>query len=98
MSARNLFSAATQFGTGKAILGLISIYNSIFSQVDAQYLLSKGSGGGETRTADQLHADLIPDPTLYCTSFKKRRFYCFSRREPNELKEPRFAIIYMFID
>jgi len=25
-----------------------------------------------------------PDPTLFCTGFKKNRFYCFSRREPAE--------------
>eukprot|EP00595_Chromulina_sp_UTEXLB2642_P002870 CAMPEP_0196763934 /NCGR_PEP_ID=MMETSP1095-20130614/5042_1 /TAXON_ID=96789 ORGANISM="Chromulina nebulosa, Strain UTEXLB2642" /NCGR_SAMPLE_ID=MMETSP1095 /ASSEMBLY_ACC=CAM_ASM_000446 /LENGTH=218 /DNA_ID=CAMNT_0042118221 /DNA_START=248 /DNA_END=901 /DNA_ORIENTATION=- len=42
-----------------------------------------------SRTADQIHEELITDPTLFCTSFKKRRFYCFSNREPDESKEPR---------
>ena len=29
------------------------------------------------------------DPTIFCVSFKKRRFYCFSIREPDESKESR---------
>jgi peptidylprolyl isomerase domain and WD repeat-containing protein 1 len=24
------------------------------------------------------------DPTVYCTSYKKNRFYCFSKREPED--------------
>jgi len=27
------------------------------------------------------------DPTLFCTSFKKNKFYIFSRREPEESEE-----------
>jgi len=31
----------------------------------------------------------LADPTIYTTSFKRRRFYCFSSREANEGVEPR---------
>jgi hypothetical protein len=35
------------------------------------------------KTTDQLLADANkPDPTIFVSSFKKRRFYCFSIREP----------------
>lgn len=27
-----------------------------------------------------------PDPTLFCTAFKKNRFYMFTRREPDDMK------------
>lgn len=27
------------------------------------------------------------DPTIYCTSFKKNKFYIFSRREPEDSEE-----------
>ena len=27
------------------------------------------------------------DPTLFCTAYKKNRFYCFSRRSPDELDD-----------
>jgi peptidylprolyl isomerase domain and WD repeat-containing protein 1 len=30
---------------------------------------------------------LTLDPCLFCTAFKKNRFYVFSRREPIETKE-----------
>lgn len=29
-----------------------------------------------------------PDPTLFCTAFKKNRFYLFTRREPTDSKNP----------
>lgn len=29
-----------------------------------------------------------PDPTLFCTAYKKNRFFLFSRREPDETKGP----------
>lgn len=31
----------------------------------------------------------LADPTVFTTSFKRRRFYCFSNREANESVEPR---------
>jgi peptidylprolyl isomerase domain and WD repeat-containing protein 1 len=59
-------------------------------KVDTQFLLAKaGAEGAQQKTADQLHKAPVPDPTVYCTSFKKRRFYCFSTRAPDESKESR---------
>lgn len=29
---------------------------------------------------------VVPDPTLFCTAFKKNRFYVFTRREPDDSK------------
>ncbi len=40
-------------------------------------------------TEDILAEANQPDPTIYITSFKKRRFYCFSLRQPNESTESR---------
>ena len=34
----------------------------------------------------------IPDPSLFCTSFNKRRFYIFTRNEPDTSEEPRDVI------
>ena len=31
----------------------------------------------------------VPDPTVFCSSFNKRRFYCLSRRAPDETDVPR---------
>lgn len=31
-------------------------------------------------------ASITPDPTLFCTAFKKNRFYMFSRRGPDDIK------------
>lgn len=28
------------------------------------------------------------DPTLFCTAYKKNRFYMFSRRSPDDVKSP----------
>lgn len=28
------------------------------------------------------------DPTLFCTAYKKNRFYMFSRRSPDDIKSP----------
>ncbi|PNF33090.1 hypothetical protein B7P43_G15844 [Cryptotermes secundus] len=36
----------------------------------------------ENPTLDSIHSD----PTLFCTAFKKNRFYMFSRREPEDTK------------
>ena len=34
--------------------------------------------------ADAAADDATADPTFVCTAFKKKRFYLFSRREPDE--------------
>jgi len=52
-------------------------------KVDMQFLLSQGKGNSKT-TMDEMHSGAIPDPTLFACSFKKRRFYCLSRREPED--------------
>lgn len=38
------------------------------------------SGGGGGASSQKKEAD----PTLYCTAFKKSRFYIFSKREPQD--------------
>lgn len=58
-------------------------------KVDMQYLLSVKGGKAQTKTVDEANDALKSDPTLYCTSLKRRRFYCFSRREPDESAETR---------
>lgn len=67
----------------------VALYQGI-PKVDNQFLLSKaGAQAGVAKTVDQLSTELLPDPTIYATSFKRRRFYCFSTRNPDESKEPR---------
>ena len=34
----------------------------------------------------------VPDPSLFCTSLNKRRFYIFTRNEPDTSEEPRDVI------
>jgi peptidylprolyl isomerase domain and WD repeat-containing protein 1 len=65
----------------------LALYQGI-PKVDKQYLLSKG-GESSSNTVEELQVRPIADPTIYATSFKRRRFYCFSRREPDESKDPR---------
>ncbi|KAJ1439100.1 hypothetical protein B484DRAFT_415909 [Ochromonadaceae sp. CCMP2298] len=61
----------------------VAVYQGV-PKVDQQFLLSRaGAEGALAKTVEQM-AEILPDPTVYCTSFKKRRFYCFSRREPDE--------------
>lgn len=60
-------------------------------KIDTQFLLSRA--GGEAlvaKTVEEMgNSAIAPDPTVYCTSFKKRRFYSFSKREPDEATEGR---------
>jgi peptidylprolyl isomerase domain and WD repeat-containing protein 1 len=49
-------------------------------KVDTQFLLAKAGSEAVVKTAEQLQKKPEPDATVYATSFKKRRFYCFSRR------------------
>lgn len=58
-------------------------------KVDMQYLLSLKNSTAQTKTVDETEKANVPDPTVYCCSIKKRRFYCFSRREPDESEHPR---------
>jgi len=48
-----------------------------------QYLLAQGIKGSTNQQSSEVH----PDPTIYCTSFNKHRFYCLSRREPNSIED-----------
>jgi len=41
--------------------------------------LNKGKAAS---SVEEMRAQLIPDPTIVCTAFKKRRLYLFSRRMP----------------
>ena len=52
---------------------------------------SGGRGGGSLmgQTVDEMNKAPQSDPTIFCTAFKRRRFYCFSRREPDEEAEAR---------
>jgi peptidylprolyl isomerase domain and WD repeat-containing protein 1 len=61
----------------------VALYQGI-PKVDVQYLLSQKGAKASTTTVDDSAKAQIPDPTMFCTSLKKRRFYCFSRREPDE--------------
>jgi peptidylprolyl isomerase domain and WD repeat-containing protein 1 len=82
----------------------IALYQGI-PLIDQQFLLSRQSltaaaaenpqnarAGLEVKhkTTDELLLESNQhDPTIFVTSFKKRRFYCFSSREPNEDEEMR---------
>ncbi len=74
----------------------VALYQGI-PKVDAQFLLFKASeknsvsdSGDRQEAIDQVRSTAgIPDPTIYTSSYKKRRFYCFSRREPNDSKDDR---------
>jgi peptidylprolyl isomerase domain and WD repeat-containing protein 1 len=50
-------------------------------KVDVQYLLSQG------HKTDQMHIEPTADPPIYASSFRKKRFYCFSTREPSSIEE-----------
>lgn len=40
---------------------------------------------GDVRTTEEMQSKANEtDPTIFCTSFKRRRFYCFSKRGPDE--------------
>lgn len=59
-----------------------------------QISLFQGSGKKKKATmdADMVAADnpilhtVMVDPTLFCTAFKKNRFYMFTKREPEDIK------------
>jgi peptidylprolyl isomerase domain and WD repeat-containing protein 1 len=68
----------------------VALYQGV-PMVDTQFLLNKAGGDAlVVKTVAEMESNaIVPDPTVYCTSFKKRRFYCFSRREPDEATEGR---------
>jgi peptidylprolyl isomerase domain and WD repeat-containing protein 1 len=66
----------------------VALYQGI-PVVDTQLLLSRAGADAGAKTADQLHSKAEQDPTVFCTSFKKRRFFCISNREPDETTETR---------
>jgi peptidylprolyl isomerase domain and WD repeat-containing protein 1 len=78
----------------------LALYTGV-PAVDQQFLLARnqpssaaaaaGAGASQQqRTSEEILADLnLPDPTLFATSFKRRRFYCLSTREPDESEENR---------
>lgn len=65
--------------------------------VDQQLLLSRQESASNSnvsssiqKTSEEILEETNkPDPTIFCTSFKRRRFYCFSNREPDESTELR---------
>lgn len=87
----------TQFLLSRA--GAVATATSATSQVNTSNLLSGGgssegasssSGISMTKTTQQnADASSMQDPMFVCTSFNKRRFYCFSTRNPDESVEPR---------
>jgi peptidylprolyl isomerase domain and WD repeat-containing protein 1 len=65
----------------------VALYQGV-PKVDAQLLLARAGDTGMTKTAEEMSVPK-PDPTVFATSFKKRRFYCFSNRLANEAMESR---------
>lgn len=61
-------------------------------KVDTQMLLARAAskkGGSKSKTTEEILSSQVPDPTIYCSSFNRRRFYCLSRRLPDESEESR---------
>lgn len=56
----------------------VALYQSIPNKSKAS--ITAEMKASENPTLDAAH----PDPTLFCTAFKKNRFYIFSKREPEE--------------
>lgn len=53
-------------------------------KVDTQFLLGRNPGESGATTADKMHGAPEADPTVYATSLRRRRFFCLSRRDPEE--------------
>lgn len=60
-------------------------------KVDTQFLLNRaGAEGKVSSTVEEMQSEsLLCDPTIFCSSFKRRRFYCFSSRSPDESTQSR---------
>jgi peptidylprolyl isomerase domain and WD repeat-containing protein 1 len=75
-----------QAETGLRFLAL-ALYQGV-PKVDAQYLLAKKKAEAGDKaatqsgaaTVDEMKDGAAKDPTLFCTAFGKKRFYCFSSR------------------
>jgi peptidylprolyl isomerase domain and WD repeat-containing protein 1 len=66
----------------------VALYQGV-PKIDSQFMLSRADGEAQaSKTVDQT-AKPLPDPTIFCSAFKRRRFYCFSRRDPDESTEAR---------
>jgi peptidylprolyl isomerase domain and WD repeat-containing protein 1 len=49
-----------------------------------------GAEGKASSTVEEMNTESVKcDPTIFCSSFKRRRFYCFSSREPDESTQSR---------
>ena len=69
--------------SGERFLSL-ALYQGI-PKVDKQYLLSKVDKQMDANVSRRNESEGVEyDPTIYCSSFRRRRFYCFSRRSPDE--------------
>ena len=66
----------------------LALYQGI-PKVDNQWLLSKG-GAEAIQSIDELGQQTVKaDNTIYATSFKSHRFFCFSDRKPAEISSSR---------
>ena len=76
---------------GERFLAL-ALYQGI-PKVDTQFLLSRAGADGKavaSSTVEEMTSEgMKNDPTIFCTSFKRRRFYAFSKRAPDESIESR---------
>jgi len=54
--------------------------------VETQFLLSRAPAESVAKTVEEMNNSAVNalDPTVFCTAFRKRRFYCFSKREPSD--------------
>jgi len=68
----------------------VALYQGI-PKVDMQFMLSRaGAEGKVSKTVEEMNTEgTANDPTIFCASFKRRRFYCFSKRAPDESVESR---------
>lgn len=72
---------AKVLGKGENLRALcIALYQSIPNKSKATSALSEAS---ENPALDNIQ----PDPTLFCTAYKKNRFFIFSQRDPEEATE-----------
>eukprot|EP00981_Chlorochromonas_danica_P012518 scaffold5105_cov161-Ochromonas_danica.AAC.4 len=71
----------------------IALYQGV-PQVDTQLLLARGGGGGGGGGAGgggggEGSGPPQADPTIFATALRRKRFFCFSTREPDETVEAR---------
>ncbi len=61
----------------------ISIFQGSL-KVDSQYALATGGSSAATKAQDSKSGKAISDPTVFAASFRSKRFYLFTTREPTE--------------